>query len=224
MAYDPADTGDDKAICHMHGSVVLDVISTDDGDVSQATTWACKKAAAARVDAFIWDLGGMGTGLKYQIEQHLGGKSITLFGFNGASKVEYPGAIAEKTEENIKGSKTNEQSYLNLRCQKYSELMWRVYRTFEAVTSNKHYSPEDMISFSSECQDLAVLRSELCRIPRVYNSGEKFQVMSKPKMKEIGLGSPNAADVVMMALSKIDVKKSMQAPRISAAPQPRSRW
>jgi len=212
MAYDPSDTGDDKAICHMHGSVVLEIITTDAGDISEATTWACKKASAAKVDAFIWDISGMGTGLKFQIDQMLGGKTITLYGFNGASKVEFPTALAERTEENIKGSKTNEQSYLNLRCQKYSELMWRIFRTWEAVTKGVRHDPDNLISFSSECTDLPVLRSELCSIPRVYNSGEKFQVMTKPNMKSIGIGSPNAADAVMMALSKMEIKKAIRSP------------
>lgn len=209
LAYDPSDTGDDKAICHRHGNVILDVIATDSGDIVAATNWAAKKAVNIGVDVFIWDLGGMGTGLKGQIDMLLGGKTMTLFGFNGGAKVEFPDALAERTEENVKGSKKNHECYTNRRAQKYSELMWRVIRTHEAVTKGVYHDPATLISFSSECTDLAILRSELCSIPRVYNAGDKFQIMDKPMMKRIGIGSPNVADTVMMSESVIEVKKAI---------------
>ena len=57
-------------------------------------------------------------------------------------------------------------------------------------------------SLSSSIKTLDQLRSEVCRIPRKYNSSGKIQIMSKQEMakKPYELPSPNLADALMMAM------------------------
>ncbi len=74
MAYDPADSGDAKAVAYQIGSVIMGVKSTEVGDVNDATDWALGMAAKLKPDAFIWDATGIGLSLKRQINDALNGK------------------------------------------------------------------------------------------------------------------------------------------------------
>ena len=88
----------------------------------------------------------------------------------------------------------------NLRAQCYLKLRDRVYRTFKAVTERKMVDPELLISFSSECENLKTLRSELCRMPIKPNSSGLFELYTKKEMREkFKVRSPNCADGVMMS-------------------------
>ncbi len=82
-----------------------------------------------------------------------------------------------------------------------------MFKTWQAVVKKKYIDPEEMISFSSSIKDLAILRSEICTIPRKYVNSGKIQLYTKQEMKsKFGLSSPNMADAVMMLMSeKVDV-------------------
>ena len=60
--------------------------------------------------------------------------------------------------------------------------------------------PDDMLSISSDIEDLKLLRSEVCRIPRKYNSTGRIQIMTKKEMQKLKIQSPNVADSLMMSL------------------------
>jgi phage terminase large subunit len=78
VSYDPADSGDAKAIAYCHGVVFLDVIDTEDGRIDTATDWAISYALEKRVEGFIYDADGIGGGLKSQIEHGFQGKRLHL--------------------------------------------------------------------------------------------------------------------------------------------------
>ena len=61
--------------------------------------------------------------------------------------------------------------------------------------------PDEMISINSEgVDDLAGLRSQICRIPKKDNPNGLIQIMSKKDMKTLGIDSPNESDSVMQSL------------------------
>lgn len=207
VSYDPADTGDAKAVAYSHGSVVLDVRSTEAGEVDTATDWATTFAIDKRPDTFTWDADGMGMGLKRQITQALEGKKIEIEAFRGSEGVDNPEQIYDRDSE-VKKSKTNRETFINKRAQYYWLLRDRMYRTYRAVTKGEQVvNPDDLISFSSDIAELAGLRAELCRIPRKFNNSGRIQLLSKPEMKKLEIDSPNMADCVAMLMRHVEVKK-----------------
>lgn len=207
VAYDPADTGDDKAVAHIHGSVVLDVRSTSAGEIDTATDWATTFAIERRPDVFTWDADGMGMGLKRQIETALGGKKIEIEAFSGGSGADQPDAVYQGSGS-IRKPKTNRETFVNKRAQYYWLLRDRMYRTYLAVTKGARVTdPDELISFSSAIGELSALRAEMCRVPRKFNHSGRVQLMSKPDMKKLDIDSPNMADAVMMCMRPLEIRK-----------------
>ena len=206
IAYDPADTGDAKAIAYQCGSVVCDVRNSTAGLVDEATEWALSLTNKAKPDVFLWDADGIGLGLRRQISDSLGNKKILAVPFHGGAGVDDPNEeiLDDTFEGNVK--QTNKDAYTNLRAQCYFRLAERMRKTYLAVEKKKYTSPDELISFSSTIEELPQLRAELCRIPRVYVGSGKFQIMSKKDMKsKLKLSSPNMADSVMMLQKTVDM-------------------
>ena len=208
VAYDPADSGDAKAIAMQHGSVVLGVASTDSGDVNTATDWALSHTARIKPDVFVWDADGVGLSLKRQISQDLSGKKIKIVPFHGAGAKYAPHETYDAIEgEQWSGEeqKTNEEMFTNLRAQCYWALRDRIFKTYLAVKKGRYYPPDELISFNSEIKGMAALRAEICRIPRKYVASGRIQILDKREMKKLGIASPNMADAVMMLQKPVDM-------------------
>ena len=209
MAYDPADSGDDKAWGCSHGVVIKEVCSTSNGMVDTATDEALDYTIDIRPDTFTWDGDGMGMGLKRQIADALDGKKIEIEAFRGSEAADNPDELYEPLEgDSIKNAKSNKEMFLNKRAQYYWMLRDRVLRTYRAVEKGaKVYNPDELISFCGDMAELAELRSEVCRIPRKPNGSGRIQLMTKDEMKKkLDIDSPNRADVVMMLMRPIDVQ------------------
>jgi len=201
VAHDPFDGGKDAAgLTHMHGSVLIYADDSKEGKVNDACDWALDYVHTTKPDFFIWDAGGIGAGLKRQITDALDQKNINVQMFEGQAKVAHPDQIYEPTLGMVMQAKTNRQTFLNRRAQRYWNLRDRIFKTYLAVTENKHTEIGEMISFSSSIAKLPTLRSELCRIPRKYNGTGKIQILSKPEMYKEGINSPNIGDPVMMSM------------------------
>jgi phage terminase large subunit len=208
VAYDPADTGDDKAVAYSHGSVIKDAKSTGDGRIDTATDWAMDYTIEVRPDTFTWDADGMGAGLTRQITDSLTGKKIEIEAFRGSEGADNPQQIYQRTEEKVKDNKSNKETFANKRAQYYWMLRDRIYRTYLAIEKGtKVFNPDELISFSSEISEIGALRAELCRIPRKMNGSGRIQLMTKPEMKKMDIDSPNLADAVMMLMRPIELKQ-----------------
>lgn len=210
MAYDPADSGDAKAVGYQHGSVVIGVTSTNDGDVNTATDWALGFAVKNKPDVFLWDSDGIGLSLRRQVMEGLKGKKIKIVPFHGGETVQHPNEVYDGIEGegffDIERGRTNSAMFLNLRAQNYWRLRDKMFKTYLAVEKGKYFPPHELISFSSSIKELTGLRAEICRIPRKFsNSSGKIQILSKPEMKAKKIKSPNMADVVMMLQQEVDI-------------------
>lgn len=210
LAYDPADSGDAKAIGYQHGSVVTGVSSTNDGDVNTATDWALGFAVKLKPDVFLYDEDGLGISLRRQILEGLKGKKVKIVPFSGGGAIQHPNEIYDGIEGegffDIERGRTNSAMFLNLRAQNYWRLRDKMFKTYLAVEKGKYFPPDELISFSSGIKELTGLRAEICRIPRKYsNSNGKIQILSKPEMKAKKIKSPNMADVVMMLQQEVDI-------------------
>lgn len=199
VTHDPSDLGNDpKAVCVRKGNIITEIMQRDDIDVNEGSDWALGVAINEGADQYEWDVGGMGVTLKRDVNTAIEGKKMTAHQFNGASAVDMPDAVYEPSgAQNMQKEKTNKEVCKNLRAQCYLRLRDRVYRTYLAVTKGVMCDPSMLISFSSECENLTGLRSELCRLP--IKPSTIFEMYTKREMREkFKVRSPNLADAVMM--------------------------
>lgn len=204
--FDPADTGEDsKAYVLRHGSVVLDIQETYDGDVNSSGHWAAGRAIQHGADHFIFDSVGVGAALKEQISQDFGGKPIKIQMFNGAETPQAPDAIYNPAKQaTIINQRTNKDTFRNRRVQNYCLLRDRIYRTYRAVEHGEYMNPDEMISFDSNMKFLSKLKSELCKMPVKPNGNGLVDLYTKQEMKsKFGFASPNLADALCFTLSHV---------------------
>lgn len=205
VAHDPSDSGnDDKGLALRHGSVILNAKLSKLKDVNDGMDWALEYAVDNEADHFVWDADGLGLSLKRQVSDYLTGEGIDYTPFRGSGKVTNPTKVFESNQyvKDKRKQRTNKQALKNRRAQKYWDLRNRVYATYLACTrpEYRHTPVEKLISFSSDCEELTQLRTEICKIPREPNPNGLIQIMSKPNMAKKGIKSPNIADSVMMSL------------------------
>jgi phage terminase large subunit len=193
-SFDPSDEGGDaKGYALRYGSVILDVAESMQGDVNQGCDWALNRAIAANVDTFTWDCDGLGVSLKRQVNEALSGKKIDSIMFKGSEKPENPKKL-------FQDGIANDHTFKNKRAQYYWRLRDRFYNTYRAVTKGEYIDPDELISLSSDIDDIDTLRSEVCRIPKKPNNNGLIQIKSKTDMLAMGIPSPNMSDSLMMAM------------------------
>lgn len=225
VTHDPSDLGQDpKATVVRKGNIITNVIQRTDLDVNEGNDWALGLAINERADQYEWDVGGMGVTLKRDVNTAIAGKKITAHQFNGASSVDHPKMPYESSgASNVINDKTWQDVCKNLRAQCYLKLRDRIFRTYQAVTNSVMCNPDDLISFSSECESLKTLRAELCRMPIKPNMSGLFELYTKKEMREkFKVRSPNCADGVMMSERIHDIIKEIDLSKITTSKV--SRW
>lgn len=194
VTFDPSDSGDPRALCVRHGSIILDAIENDKDDVNDSCDWALDVAIKENADIFRWDVGGLGLTLKRQVHDSLKGKGIQYQMFNGANSPENPNQYYQEVENSRQQVKNKDYFY-----DKTAQATWytrdRFYRTYRAVEHGDFSDPTTLISISSSISDIQKLRSETCRIPKKPNGNGLIQMMSKSEMKnKYKIESPNLWD------------------------------
>jgi phage terminase large subunit len=213
-AHDPSDSGkDSKGFALRHGSIIKMVQEKTTGEIDDGCDWATKLALSSEADWFIWDGDGMGAGLKRQVSIALDGTRTQYAMFRGSlagSGQDNADNIYQAEYGNNASNKTYAETFKNNRAQYYIQLANRFYNTYRAVVKGEYVDPADMISLDSDgIENMANLRSELCRVPRKKNNNGLEQIANKQEMKVMGINSPNMADAVMMSMfsPKIDNKR-----------------
>lgn len=202
VSFDPSDLGEDsKGLAIRQGSVILAVKEMTTGDVNVGTDWALNIAIDEQVDYFTWDGDGLGISLKRQVEQALLGKKMDSVIFKGSQSPENPNDIYQGSIHSDRSrEKTNKNTFKNRRAQYYFRLAERFRKTYLAVEKGQYIDPDELISLSSNIENLAGLRAELCKIPLKPNPNGYIQIMSKIDMKKLKIQSPNMADAIMMSM------------------------
>lgn len=205
-SHDPFDGGADAGGYSLrHGSIIKYVKTKDTGEIDVVCDWATGLAHQHNADWFVWDGDGMGTGLKRQVSDAFEGTQIKYHMFRGslsgkgqdnAKKIYLPQQGDSDTKP-----KTYAETFKNNRSQYYTALANRFYNAYRCVIKGEYIDPDEMISIDSEgVDDLAGLRSQICRIPKKDNPNGLIQIMSKKDMKTLGIDSPNESDSVMQSL------------------------
>ena len=202
--FDPADTGDSKAIVLRYGSVIVDCQQLKSGDITDALPWAYEIADQHRADLFIYDADGMGApAIKIDIARRSAGR-FELIPYRGS------GEVRDKLEPSIKGdqkAKVNGDIYYNFRGQSWTWARERFRLTYEAITRLDkglavNVDPDKLISLSSDCKALHALRAELSAPRRKYSDNGKILVESKKDMRARRVQSPNLSDALIMSISE----------------------
>ena len=205
-SHDPSDEGgDSKGYAVRKGSVVLDVCEKITGDSNEGMDWALDRCRRDGADWFVWDCDGLGISLKRQVDQELENTKIERFMFRGSESPDDP-----NVPYSGKDSKTNKDTFMNKRAQYWWKLRERFESTYRAVEKKQYIDPEELISLSSEIDNLDQLRSEVCRIPQKRSNNGKIQIMSKIDMakKPYELPSPNMGDALMMSMFSPKARKA----------------
>ena len=205
-AHDPSDSGnDDAGLAIRHGSVITKVAAKQHGEIDEKCDWATSIALQERVDWFVWDGDGMGTGLKRQVHDTLAGTRTDFHMFKGSSSgsgQDNADRVYEK-DSHQQGQKqyTYRDTFKNNRAQYYTALARRFYNTYRLVEHGVYADPDECISLDKDgIANIAQLRSEVCRIPSKHSNGGLIQIMNKQDMKKEGIASPNMADSLMMCM------------------------
>jgi len=220
-AFDPADVGDAKAITNKYGSVITEAKQMKKGDITIAIPWAMSTATEYGSDVFSYDADGMGApSMKLSLVGNKPSK-MKMHAYYGSSGVDEPEKYYGATENKDTQLKKNKDEFLNYRAQTWTWARDRFKATYEAVQRAEqglliNVNPENLISISSECEDLHDLTSELSRPKRIFTNNGKKQVESKKQMRARGVISPNLADSAIIAIS---IKKPKEKKRLNMAPR-----
>lgn len=205
VSHDPSDEGPDaKGLSYRHGSVFLDIQEKDNLDVNDGCDWATGYAIENQADVYVWDADGMGAALRKQTLDSIQGKKMDHVEFRGSKGVDNPKQVFQPAHSN-KRAKTNEETFKNRRAQYYWYLSERFSKTYRAVEKKEYIDPDELISISSDINNMTALRAEVCRIPRKPNGSGLIQIMSKDEMRIAKIDSPNMADSMMMSLANPDI-------------------
>lgn len=224
--FDPADVGDAKATVCRHGSIVRQARQRNTGDVTTAIPWAINEADEFRADVLGYDADGMGapsmklsagklTAGRFQVQPYYGSAGVEdPKGIYGEDHAEHKTAILigkmkpkMKRDAELKAGnlRTNADTFVNYRAQTWTAIRNRFELTYHAVERARQgqavmVDPANLISISSECDEMHQLQAELSRPMRKYKNG-MIMVESKAEMKKRGVDSPNLADALVIAYS-----------------------
>lgn len=206
VGFDVADEGEDSnAITLRHGSVAIDVMEWDRGDVIESSNRVNLYAEQQQADEIIYDSIGVGAGVKAQLGRIA---KVNIQGFNAGGAVLYP------ESEYISGKK-NKDMFANIKAQAWWHVRDRFYKTWRCVEARKanpdcilEYKPDELISLSSGIKKMEYLKAELSRPWVDYDGNGKVKVESKKDMKKRGIPSPNMADSLIMAFAPL-IRKPM---------------
>lgn len=194
---DVADEGGDKnAYTSRKGSVITRCVDWGEGDTGVTTRRSVQYAKQDGLQELYYDCIGVGAGFKAESNRMKGEGLVPprmkILPWDAGAKVLDP------TDHLIPGDRhtpTNEDFFGNLKAQAWWRLRVRFEKTFKAVTQGAKYPINEMISLSSELENLHEIEAELSqaqiREPTATNT--KVYVDKKPD----GGASPNKADSIV---------------------------
>jgi hypothetical protein len=213
-AMDVADRGIDKnAWGYRHGVLLKHIESwsgADSGDIYASTAHVFHRCDEYRVPSFDYDADGMGAGVRGDarvlnenrtrdnISRSAAAqtKALIVGAFRGSAS----GEALFQPDAFVMGpngtplDRRNKDYFANYKAQGWWALRYRFQMTYRAVAKGLPYMQDDIISISSECNELNKLMIELSQAVYLLNNTGKILIDKAPD----GVASPNLADCVMM--------------------------
>jgi phage terminase large subunit len=195
-ALDVADEGRDKNAFALGQGILVEHIEEWSGkgaDIFGTVQKAFALCDKHGLDRFKYDADGLGAGVRGdsrvigEQREDEGRPLIYVDPFRGSEGVHNP-----ESEDFEK--RKNKDFFVNRKAQSWWGLRRRFQLTHRAVVEGTDFDPEDIISLSAQCGNLARLLSELSQPTYSINATGKIIVDKSPD----GFRSPNLADAVMI--------------------------
>lgn len=205
IGFDVADSGDDKcALVAAHGFHAYrceEWKAAEDELLKSATR---VHTVAREEDASIdYDSIGVGAfaGAHFQALNASTKSKIIYYKFNAGGAVVKP---EERISKKDARSAKNIDFYSNIKAQTWWSVGTRFRNTFNAVTRDEKFSSDELISISSEIDNLETLIDELATPRKDFDANGKSKVeskkdLAKPTREGGAVPSPNKADAFVMA-------------------------
>lgn len=199
---DVADEGLDKDALVSRKGILIDFAEPFKfGDVGALTRHVVKLSPTNEPVELFYDSIGVGAGVKSEANrlksENKLPKNITFHPWSASAKVLWP-------DKNIipgdKESPLNKDYYSNVKAQAWSVVAQRFYKTWQAVTENTSFDPEEIVSLDSKMKNLHTLVRELSQATASLSSSTMKIVVNKTPT---GTKSPNMADSAIMSLFPI---------------------
>ena len=196
IGFDVADEGqDNNCLSFRYGSIIEYSDEWHDGDTGQSTRKVYNQAKK-EMCGVVYDSIGVGAGAKAEsnrLNSDPDNKEIKFTPFNAGSAVPRPDSEAQKGTDIL-----NKDFFSNAKAYYWWQLRQRFYNTYLAVTKNRRFNLDELISLSSKNPLNEKLISELSRCKIDYDNNGRVKVESKKDMIKRGVKSPNIADSVVM--------------------------
>lgn len=195
-ALDVADEGGDKnALTIRYGVILKEAKAWGQGDTRETAQEAVTQCQLHGVRELYYDAIGPGSGVKGETnrmqEENFLPENLRILPWMGSwSPIDPEGFLIPGDSQSPK----NEDFFLNLKGQAWWRLRIRFEKTYRAVMHGALYPPDELISISSEIEDLEQLKRELSQATYIKNQVGKIVVDKTPE----GSFSPNIADSVVM--------------------------
>lgn len=200
IGYDVADEeehgSDTNASSLMSGSIVWETKEWKDGDVGESCRMVYHDAQIVNAEV-VYDAVGLGAGTKAESNRLNKDPEMTI-------KVKFiafiaGGSVINPDEVVIEGTRIiNKDFFYNIKAQMWWKLKQRFYNTYLAITKDKKFPVDEMISLSSSNPLLDKLTAELSRPKIMYDNNSRVMVEKKKDMAKRGIKSPNLADSLVM--------------------------
>ena len=149
----------------------------------------------------IYDSIGVGAGTGSNISK-LNQEASNRFSANVEyAKFAASGSVIKPKKEYEHGV-TNKDMFSNLKAQAWWSVANRLRNTYNAIQNGDKFSPDEMISISSDLPQLEAIKAQLSTPRQDRDNSGKVMVESKKELKKRGVASPNLADAVVMAFSE----------------------
>lgn len=192
VGYDVADSGEDKnAVAVFDGAVCrhMDEWKAPEDELAQSARRAWSMVGSGRL---VYDCIGVGAHVGSTLKEQ--GVHLGYYKFNAG------GAVVRPLEEYAPGIRNNGK-FENLKAQAWQDVADRFRNTYNAVTKGMEYSPDDLISISSEVRFIERLKTELSTPRKRFSKRGLDMVETKDEMAKRDIKSPNLADAFIMGAS-----------------------
>lgn len=206
-SFDPADTGDEKAVAVRHGFLLEKLENWNNGDIVSSIQKAFLESSIGGASHMVYDADGLGVSMKINLDQNEANYSMKTSEFHGGARVDDPDSPYPPIDPSRPYPErvvTNKNRFRNKRAQYYWFLRDRFLNTYNAVANNKWISPDQCISISSEIPEAIRLqaRQQVTRIRKKRGSDNSLITLeSKQDMRKAGIRSPGLADCMMMVFA-----------------------
>lgn len=177
IGYDVADSGGDRnAVSVFNGSICtkLDSWLAKEDELTESALRAYSHCDRNGNYSFIYDSCGVGAHVGSTLKQI----NATRFNkFNAGGSVKYP-------DRNYQLNVKNKDFFENLKAQAWMNTADRFRNTYNAIHKGKQFLPSDLISISSDIEDLETLKYELALPRKRISKKGLFIVETKEEIKK----------------------------------------